>query len=270
MIISWQMILMIVLSSIFLAWFLYRPIRVNLSDEDSNIRINRQRQNELASDMSLGLIEEVYYQEAKDEIIGTLASELKSIESNNVETKPLMWSFIIALFIAILSLSLYSQLAPKAMPSSLDKSIEPLSLSESIETLKDYLIENPGDFQALKIMGLAQIGIGNVDESIETFESAYLINPADIDLLLQYANAIAASQEGQFDGKSKALIEEAFILDPQSIQVLYFSGIVAAHEGNLNGAIEFWQKALYLMPEDHPDRNTIEEALDTVLNLQVK
>jgi len=58
MIFSWQMILMIVLSSIFLAWFLYRPIRPNLSDDDSNIRINRQRQNELASDMSLGLIEE--------------------------------------------------------------------------------------------------------------------------------------------------------------------------------------------------------------------
>ena len=236
MIYSWQMILMIAISSIFLAWFLYRPIRTNLSDKDSNIRINQQRQNELASDMSLGLIEEAYYQEAKDEIIGTLASELKSVESNNLEIKPLMWSFIITLFIAILSLSLYSQLAPKEIPSSLEKSIEPLILSESIET----------------------------------FESAYLINPTDIDLLLQYASAIAASQEGQFDGKSKALIEEAFILDPQSIQVLYFSGIVAAHEGNLNGAIEFWQKALYLMPEGHPDRNIIEEALDTVLNLQVK
>ncbi len=264
------MILMIVISSIFLAWFLYRPIRTNLSDKDSNIRINQQRQNELASDMSLGLIEEVYYQEAKDEIIGTLASELKSVESNNLEIKPLMWSFIITLFIAILSLSLYSQLAPKEIPSSLDKSIEPLSLSESIETLKDYLIENPGDFQTWKMLGMAQVAIGNVDESIETFESAYLINPTDIDLLLQYASVIAASQDGQFDGKSKALIEEAFILDQQSIQVLYFSGIVATHEGNFNGAIEFWQKGLYLMPEDHPDRSIIEEALDTVLNLQVK
>ena len=270
MIYSWQMILMIAISSIFLAWFLYRPIRANLSDKDSNIRINQQRQNELASDMSLGLIDETYYQEAKDEIIGTLASELKSVESNNLEIKPLMWSFIITLFIAILSLSLYSQLAPKEIPSSLDKSIEPLSLSESIETLKDYLIENPGDFPTWKMLGIAQVAIGNVNESIETFENAYLINPTDIDLLLKYASAIAVSQEGQFDGKSKALIKEAFILDPQSIQVLYSSGIVAAHEGNLNGAIEFWQTALYLMPEDHPDRNTIEEALDTVLNLQVK
>jgi len=270
MIYSWQMILMIVMSSIFLAWFLYRPIRTNLSDKDSNIRINQQRQNELASDMSLGLIEEAYYQEAKDEIIGTLASELKSVESNNLEIKPLMWSFIIALFIAILSLSLYFQLAPKKIPNSLEKSLEALSLSESIETLEDYLIENPADFQALKMMGLAQIGIGNVDGSIETFESAYLIDPTDIDLLLQYASAIAASQGGQFDGKSKALIEAAFILNPQSIQVLYFSGIVAAHEGSLNGAIEFWQKALYLMPDDHPERNIIEEALETILNLQVK
>ena len=50
----------------------------------------------------------------------------------------------------------------------------------------------------------------------------------------------------------------------------YFSGIVAAHEGDLNGAIELWEKALYLMPPDHPDRNIIEEALDTVINLQVK
>jgi len=270
MIYSWQMILMIVISSIFLAWFLYRPIRTNLSDKDSNIRINQQRQNELASDMSLGLIEEAYYQEAKDEIIGTLALELKSIESNNLEIKPLMWSFIIALFISILSLSLYSQLATKETPSSLDKSIEPLNLIESIETLKDYLIENPADFQALKMMSLAQIGIGNVDESIETFEKAYLIDPADIELLLQYASAIAASQGGQFDEKSRALIEKAFILDPQSIQVLYFSGIVAAHEGNLNGAIEFWKKALYLMPDDHPDRNVIEEAIEIILNIQVK
>ena len=270
MIFSWQMILMIVLSSIFLSWFLYRPIRTNLSDKDSNIRINQQRQNELESDMRLGLIEEAYYQEAKDEIIGTLASELKSIESNNLEIKPLMWSFIIALFIAILSLSLYSQLAPKAMSNSLDKSIEPLSLSESIETLKDNLIENPQDFSTWKMLGMAQVAMGNLDDSIYSFEKAFEINPDDIDLLLQYSSAIAANQEGQFLGKPQDLIEKALAIDPQSIQVLYFAGIVSAHQADLDLAKEYWQKALYLMPDSHPDRSVIEEALETILNLQVK
>ena len=56
MILSWQFILMIVLSSLFLAWFLYRPVKSNLSDDDSNIAINKQRQAELEIDFNQGHI----------------------------------------------------------------------------------------------------------------------------------------------------------------------------------------------------------------------
>jgi cytochrome c-type biogenesis protein CcmH/NrfG len=45
---------------------------------------------------------------------------------------------------------------------------------------------------------------------------------------------------------------------------------VAAHQADLDLAKEYWQKALYLMPDSHPDRSVIEEALETILNLQVK
>jgi len=270
MILSWQFILMIVLSSLFLVWFLYRPIKANLSDDDSNIAINRQRQNELESDISQGLIEQAQYLEAEEEIISTLASELNNNELKNITIKPLIWSTIIVLFVAVLSLSVYFQLAPKIMPNTDNGINEPLSMTESINKLENYLIENPKDFQTLKMLGLAQVSTGNIDKSIESFEKAFLINPNDIDLLLQYASAIAANQDGKFYGKSKILIEKALSLDPQSIQVLYFAGIVAAHQTDLDQARDYWQKALYLMPESHPDRNIIEEALDTILNLQVK
>ena len=270
MILSWQFILMIVLSSLFLAWFIYRPIKSNLSEDDSNIVINRQRQNELESDISQGLIEQAQYQEAEEEIISTLASELNNNESKNITIKPLIWSTIIVLFVGVLSISVYSQLAPKIIPNTDNGINEPLSMTESINKLEDYLIENPEDFQALKMLGLAQVGTGNIDKSIESFEKAFLINPNDIDLLLQYASAIAANQDGKFYGKFKILIEKALSLDPQSIQVLYFAGIVAANQVDLDQARGYWKKAIYLMPESHPDRNIIEEALDTILNLQVK
>ena len=143
-------------------------------------------------------------------------------------------------------------------------------MSESIETLKDYLIENPEDFQTWKMLGMAQVAIGNLDDSIDSFENAFEINPDDIDLLLQYSSAIAANQEGQFLGKPQDLIEKALTIDPQSIQVLYFAGIVAAHQADLDLAKEYWQKALYLMPDSHADRSVIEDALETILNLQVK
>lgn len=269
MILSWQFILMIVLSSLFLAWFLYRPVKSNLSDDDSNIAINKQRQVELEIDLSQGHIESAQYQEAESEIISTLASELSS-PAKNITIEPLKWLILIVLSTGILSLLVYSQLAPKIIPNTDAALTEPMSMSESIEKLQDYLIENPNDFQALKMLGLAQVGTGNIDESIQSFEEAFVINPNDIDLLLQYASAIAANQDGMFYGKSKTLIEKALSLDPQSIQALYFAGIVSAHQSDLDGAIGYWQKALYLMPDNHPDRNIIEEALSTVLNLQVK
>ena len=269
MILAWQFIIMIALSCAFFAWFLFRPISQSLSGDESNIAINQQRQDELKSDVNQDLIADDQYRVAESEIINTLATEIRDEKKESIAIKPLSWTLAIILILSIFSLGIYSQLAPKMIPSSQSLS-ESMSMSDSIEKLQNFIEENPDDFQALKMLGLAQIGIGNVNESIKAFESAYLINSKDIDLLLQFSSAIAASQDGKFDGKSKVLIDEALSLDPQSIQVLYFSGIVSAHEGNLNGAIEFWEKALYLMSNDHPDRNIIEEALSTILNLQVK
>jgi cytochrome c-type biogenesis protein CcmH len=269
MIFSWQFLIMLIMTCLFIGWFLYRPIKSGLSQDESNISINKQRQEELEIDINQGLIDDEQFQVAGSEIVNTLANELTNNNKASVKIKPINWSIAVLICLSALSIALYSQLSPKFLPDSQILS-EPMTMNESIKKLQTFLEENPDDFQALKMMGLAQIGIGNADESIVAFERAYQINPKDIDLLLQYASAIAATQEGQFDGKSRDLIEEAFNLDSQSVQVLYFSGIVAAHEGNLNAAIEFWQKALYLMPVNHPDRNIIEEALDTVLNLQVK
>ncbi len=169
MILSWQFILMIVLSSLFLAWFLYRPVKSSLSDDDSNIAINKQRQAELEIDFNQGHIESAQYQQAESEIISTLASELKTSPTKNITIEPLKWLALIVLSIGILSLLVYSQLAPKIIPNSDAALTEPLTMSESIEKLQDYLIENPNDFQALKMLGLAQVGIGNVDDSIEDF-----------------------------------------------------------------------------------------------------
>ena len=212
MIFSWQIVLMIVLSITFLSWFLYRPIKESLSDDDSNIRINKQRQNELISDRSIGLIEEQYFKEAEDEIIDTLASELKSNESEKLEIKPTRWSLSIALLIAILSLSLYSQLAPKIVPSSFSQSTDSLSMTESLDALKEYLIDNPEDFSAWKMLGMTQVAIGDLDDSINSFENAFKINPDDIDLLLQYSSAIAAKQDGEFLGRPQELIKKALTI----------------------------------------------------------
>ena len=86
MIVSWQFVLMILLSSLFLAFFLYRPIKATISHEASNIAINKQKQEELKLDFDHGIIGEAQYHEAQDEIVETLASDLNYQYSEEVST----------------------------------------------------------------------------------------------------------------------------------------------------------------------------------------
>ena len=76
-------------------------------------------------------------------------------------------------------------------------------MTESLDTLKEYLIDNPEDFSAWKMLGMTQVAIGDLDDSINSFENAFKINPDDIDLLLQYSSAIAAKQDGEFRKASR-------------------------------------------------------------------
>ena len=135
MIIAWQFIIMIVLSCAFFAWFLFRPISQSLSGDESNIAINQQRQDELKSDINQGLITDEQYQVAESEIISTLATEMRADTKESVAIKPLPWILTIILIFCVLSLGIYSQLAPK-MISSKNSLSEPMSMSDSIERLQ--------------------------------------------------------------------------------------------------------------------------------------
>jgi cytochrome c-type biogenesis protein CcmH/NrfG len=42
------------------------------------------------------------------------------------------------------------------------------------------------------------------------------------------------------------------------------SGIAAANQSDIIAAKKFWQKALYIMPENDPDRKVIEEAIKMI------
>ena len=264
MIMSWQFILMILLSSFFLVLFLYRPIKETIGQDASNIVINKQKQEELKFDFNQGIIGESQYHDAQDEIVETLASDLDYHCSEEVSTPSFLWSIIIVFFISLASLFLYAQLKP-AISSEDSQTLEsPVSLIDSVYSLESYLVDNPNDFQRWKMLALAYFELGEIQNSIESFESALNLNSNDVDLLLQYATILAASQEGSFLGKPKTMIDKALDIDSQSIHALYLSGVVATNQGDIILAEKFWQKALYLMPPNHPDRKVLEDALFTI------
>ncbi|MGE4570551.1 MAG: c-type cytochrome biogenesis protein CcmI [Gammaproteobacteria bacterium] len=265
---EWPFLLLILTSAVFLAYFLYRPLKVNISDDVSNVAIGRQKKQELADDVTKGLISESLYQEAEDEITRTLASELSQDSGDVVAINPLKWAIALGVIIAIVSVFTYAKLAPKNESSTVVELSASLTLEQSVQTLEVYLTDNTKDGKAWKMLGLAAFNLGDTDKALASFERAYELIPRDIDMLLQYASVLASIQEGDFSGAPQSLIDQALEVDPDSVHVLYLVGIVAANAGDLLLAEKSWQKALYLLPADHPDRVVIEGALNTLSNFE--
>jgi len=185
-------------------------------------------------------------------------------DDSNIPINPLSWSVIIVLFIAISTLLFYDHLKPTILLEKSDGIQESVSLSDSITSLELYLKNNPEDSESWKMLGLAKFNLGEFSSSIESFEKAVAINPDDVEMLLQYASVLVAMQDGSFVGKPKSIIEKILKIDPQSIHALYLSGIAAANQSDIIAAKKFWQKALYIMPENDPDRKVIEEAIKMI------
>jgi len=182
----------------------------------------------------------------------------------NIPINPMFWSAIIILFIAISSLLFYDHLKPTILLEKRDNIQESVSLSDSIIYFESYLKNNPEDSESWKMLGLAKFNLGEFPSSIESFEKAVAINPDDVELLLQYAGLLVAMQDDSFVDKTKSIIERALKIDPQSIHALYLSGVVAVNQSDIIAAKKFWQKALYLMPENDPDREIIEQAIKMI------
>ena len=185
-------------------------------------------------------------------------------DDSNITVNPLFWSVIIVIFIAISSLLFYDHLKPTLLLENSDDIQESVSLSDSIISLEAHLKNNPEDSESWRMLGLAKFDLGEFSSSIESFEKAVVINPNDVDILLQYAGVLVAMQESSFVGKTKSIIDKVLKIDPQSIHALYLSGVVAVNQSDIIAAKKFWQKALYLMPDKDPDREIIEQAIKMI------
>jgi cytochrome c-type biogenesis protein CcmH len=134
--------------------------------------------------------------------------------------------------------------------------------------LKQYLLEKPNDFEAWQTLGLVSFELGDMEDSLSAYEHSYQLNSKNVSMLVEYASAIATSQNDQFVGRASTLVREALEIDPNAPDALYLAGLVAANAGQFDLAKKVWQRALLLLPQDHPDRSILEDILVELAQIQ--
>lgn len=265
--------LMVVISSTWLIWFLYRPLKSNAFNlEKSNISLGKQKQAELERDLQQDLIDEDVFKQAKDEISQTLATELNQTTDTPIDSQQPVsfWlSGLTVVFLSIASLSVYQFLIPKDTPVvQVGQPAQPPSLDQSIAELKQYLEENDNDFEAWQTLGLLLFELNDIDGSLKAYERSYQLNSKNVSMLVEYASTIAISQNDQFVGRVSTLVREALEINPNAPDALYLAGLVAVNAGQFDLSRQLWKKALSLLPQDHPDRSILEGILVELAQIQ--
>lgn len=247
LILFWIIAVVLVAISIF---FLLRPL---FSDEKSEVELRstdfiaiyRDKLANLKRQHENDEIDDEQFELARNELELTLANELPDDKNSNDGKRPATitaWTIAISLPVAAAVLYMvfgmpaaFSPQQPFAHNGSA-QSVEQMAM-----TLEKKLEENPDNLQGWLLLGRSYAAMKQHEKSAKAFAQALKLAPENVDVLLDYAEAVAHLQNESLSGEPEILISRALQLQPQSLRARLLKGIVFHQQGNMKEALEIWQ-----------------------------
>jgi len=119
-----------------------------------------------------------------------------------------------------------------------------------VDKLAERLKTTPDDVQGWTMLARSYMVLRRFGEAIPAYARATELQPNNPDLLADYADAVAATQQTANNPRSMALIERALKADPKHFKALALAGSAAFDRGDYAVAISQWQKIAVELPPD--------------------
>jgi cytochrome c-type biogenesis protein CcmH len=141
-----------------------------------------------------------------------------------------------------------AQLAASNAPSTEEHGVD---MDQAVAGLVAKLKANPDNADGWALLGRAYQSMGKFAESRDALKHAYELMPENHDLTVEYAQAMALTNDGRrIDGESRRLVEGVLKADPDHQRGLWLIGISDYQAGDYNAAITAWNRLLPALPPD--------------------
>lgn len=257
-------LLLLAIAIVAIPLWLNRPVD-NIDDEQRNVPLVRLQLADLKQQLQDGLINQDQYDSYYQELTLTLQADLQPTSSTQPNGSGRWMIAVIAVFLPLLSLMLYLQLGE---PEALQKAqiVEQNQQSQAnframIPQLIERLKQNPEDMKGWFMLGRTYIYLDDYPRAEQVFAKLYQFQPDNVEVLINYANALAMNNNGQFTGLPEELIEKALKLAPDDENTLWIAGMAKAEAGEVDQAKQLWQKLLQRLPADSSGRAQVEQML---------
>ena len=254
-----------------LAWlWLLVPVWRNralpvVDQAQQNLAIAREQMAELKRQLQNAELNPELYQQQLAELQGNLHQNLLDVvpEQSGTSAKSGRWlALLLLLWLPLMSLGLYSVLGePEAIQKqTLQQSA--INIEQQIPALLEHLQRHPDDGPAWMALGKSYIFIHDYPKASAVFARLYGLQPDNLELLLNYADTLAMTRDGQLSGEPAHLVAKALRLAPDNLETLWLAGLVQAEAGEYQQALQYWQRLLQQLPADHASRAQIQAMID--------
>jgi cytochrome c-type biogenesis protein CcmH len=141
----------------------------------------------------------------------------------------------------------------------------PAQLEQLAAEISAHLKSNPQDGQGWMMLARLYAASDRLPEALDAYRKAVALSPNDANLLVEFANALALSQDRELDGEPVQLIERALKLDPDQPLGLALKAIERFKQKDYPTAIALWEHTLRVLPPGNAEltaqlESNIEEA----------
>jgi len=141
----------------------------------------------------------------------------------------------------------------------------PADPAGEISTLETRLRGSPQDPAGWRELARLYQAAGNAPQAVTALRRANQANPANLDLLLAYADVLAdARGDERLADDFVDVMRQVHALDANQPDALWYLGLHAAQHGDTYRARKLWRQLADELPAGGPDRKTVEERLDTL------
>jgi cytochrome c-type biogenesis protein CcmH len=129
-------------------------------------------------------------------------------------------------------------------PGHPDKAMMNLDLGQLADKLAEKLKSQPENAEGWALLARTYVEVKRHKEAVPAFEKAAVLLPNDPQLLVDYADALAMSNDGKFDSKSVELVDRALALSPSHPKALMLKATIEFNSQRYGEAIKSWEKLL--------------------------
>ena len=158
------------------------------------------------------------------------------------------WVLAIATVLPIGALGLYFLVGT---PAALDRSAYAAAtdVDTTLAQLRAAALEQPDALPPWLLLGRAAATMQKPDTALEAFGHALKMAPDDPDVMVAYAEAVAASStDHRLDKPTLALLERAVSIDPRHQHGLFLLGIADYQNERFADAAMRWKQLLAVLP----------------------